>query len=52
MTENVDQLKQRIVTMWNELEQSLIDRAVDQWSKRLQMRVQPGGSCFEHLLRQ
>jgi len=50
MIENVDQLKQRIMTVWNKLEQSWIDRAVDQWSKRLQMRLQSGGSCFEHLL--
>jgi len=43
--ENVDQLKQRIVTAWNELDQ----RAVDQWRKRLQMCVRSDGSYFEHL---
>ena len=29
-----------------------MDRAVDQWLRRLQMCVRSGGSCFEHLLRQ
>jgi len=48
--ENVDQLKQRIMTVWNKFEQSWIDRAVDQWRKRLQVCVRSGRSYFEHLL--
>ena len=32
------------------MEQTVIDRAVNQWRKRLQMRVQARGSYFEHLM--
>jgi len=42
--DNVDQLKQRIVRLWNEMEQTVIDRAVNQWHKRLQICVQARGS--------
>jgi len=33
--DNVDQLKQRILRVWNEMEQTVIDRAVNQSHRRL-----------------
>jgi len=50
--DNVDQIKQRtcIVSVWNEMEQTMIDRAVDQWHKRLEMCNRAHGSYFEHLM--
>ena len=31
--DNVDQLKQRTLRVWSEMEQTVIDKAVDQWRK-------------------
>ena len=42
--DNVDELKQQIVRLWNEMEQTVIDRAVNEWHKTLQMYVQARGS--------
>jgi len=43
--DNVDELKQQIVRVCNETEQTF-----NQWHKRLQMCVWTGGSYFEHLM--
>jgi len=46
--ENVDQLKQRIVKVWDDMDQTVIDSAVSQWRKRLHMCVRCDGDYFEH----
>jgi hypothetical protein len=47
---NVDELRERIVSVWEELDQSVIDTAVRQWRKRLRACVKVKGGHFEHKL--
>ena len=47
---NVIELKERLIAVWNELGQSVIDDAVDEWRKRLRACVRARGAHFEHLL--
>jgi len=47
---NVDELKQRLVDVWNGLRQSVVDAAVSEWIKYLQVCVCMKGGHFEHLL--
>src|SRR6218665_661467 len=46
----VDQLKETIVTEWTKLSQCFIDRAIDQWRRRLQCVVQQQGGHIEHFM--
>src|SRR6218665_1064090 len=46
----VDQLKEIIVTEWTKLSQRFIDRAIDQWRRRLQCVVQQQGRHIEHFM--
>jgi len=48
--QNTDELWQRLLTVWNELEQQIIDNAVDQWKDRLAACVREEGWHFEHTL--
>jgi len=45
------ELRQRLLTAWNELEQHIIDNAVDQWRDRLAACVREEGGHFEHTLK-
>jgi hypothetical protein len=47
---NVNELKERLITVWNEFGQSVIDDAIDEWRKRLRACVRARGGHFEHLL--
>ena len=47
---NVDELKQRLVEVWHDLQQNVIDSAVSEWRKRLRACVRAEGRHFEHLL--
>ena len=47
---DVDELRQRILTAWDELDQRVIDNAVRQWRTRLRACVQAKGGHFEHTL--
>ena len=47
---SVDELKQRLLDVWHGMEQSVIDKAVDQWRKRLRACVRARGGHFEHML--
>jgi len=42
-------LRQRLIDTWNDLSQSIVDDAVDEWRKRLQACVNEKGH-FEYLL--
>jgi len=44
------QLKQRLVKVWADLEHTIVDEAIDQWRKRLKACVKAKGQHFEHLL--
>jgi len=48
---SVDELKLRLVDVWNSLQQNVIDAAINEWRKQLRARVHEEGHCFEHLLR-
>jgi len=47
---DVNDLKQRLLEVWDGLDQRIIDDAVAQWRHRLQACVQAEGGHFEHLL--
>jgi len=47
---NVDELKQRLMETWSEMEQRVIDQAIDQWRGRLRACVNAKGRNFEHML--
>ena len=46
--QNTDELRQRLLTVWNELEQQIIDNAVDQRRDHLAACVREEGGHFEH----
>ena len=41
-------LKQRLVEVWAAFEQTTVDKAIDQWRKRLRACVKAKGQHFEH----
>ena len=45
-----DELQQRLVAVWKDLEQHVIDSAIDQWRRRLRACVCEKGGHFEHSL--
>jgi len=46
---DIDELRQRLITVWCKLEQSIVDDTIDQWRRRLLSCVTEGGH-FEHSL--
>ena len=46
----VDQLKQCLVEVWSDMQQTVIDAAIGEWRKRLRACVRAKGNHFEHLL--
>jgi len=48
---SVNELKQRLIEVWNSLQQNVIDAAINEWRKRLRACVRADGQHFEHLLR-
>jgi len=47
---DIDELKQRLQQVWRNVDQSIIDNAVDEWRKSLRACVQAKGGHFKHLL--
>ena len=47
---DVDQLKQRLVEVWSDVQQTVVDAAFGEWMKRLRACVRVKGHHFEHLL--
>jgi len=47
---DVDELHQRIQTVWAELDKHIIDKAIKQWRTRLRACVEIKGGHFEHKL--
>jgi len=48
---SVDELKLRVIDVWNSLKQNVIDAAINDWRKQLTACVHADGQHFEHLLR-
>ena len=48
--QNVNDLKRRLINLWADMQQSVIDDATDQWQKRLHACVRARGAQFEHVL--
>jgi len=46
----VDDLKRRLIAAWSGIQQSVIDKAIDQWRVRLRTWVKANGRHFENLL--
>ena len=47
---DVDQLKQRLVKVWSDVHQTVVDAAIGEWRKKLRACVHAKGHHFEHLL--
>ena len=47
--EDVDQLRERLISVWCELDQSM-NQAIDEWRCRLSACVDAEGEHFEHYL--
>ena len=47
---DVDQLKQHLVEVWSDVQQTVIDAAIGEWRKRLRACVRVKGHHFEYLL--
>jgi len=47
---DVEELKQRLITVWADMKQSVINKAIDEWRSRLTACVRAKGRHFEHLL--
>ena len=47
---DVDQLKQCLVEVWSNVQQTFVDAPIGEWRKRLRAWVRAKGHHFEHLL--
>ena len=48
--QDVNDLTRRLISMWADMQQSVIDDLTDQWRKRLHVCVRARGGHFEHAL--
>jgi len=48
---SVDELKLRLIDVWNSLQQNVIDAAISEWRKQMRACVHADGQHFEHILR-
>jgi len=48
---SVDEVKQRLIEVWNSLQKNVIDAAINDYRKQLRGCVHTDGQHFEHLLR-
>jgi len=48
---SVDELKLRLIEVWNGLQKNVIDAAINEWRKQLRACMHADGQHFEHLLR-
>ena len=49
---DIDELRAHILTAWDEMDQSIIDKAVRQWRTHLRAFIKAKGGHFEHTLSQ
>ena len=45
---DVDELCQRLLSVWRNIGQNVVDEAIDQWRARLTACVQAKGGHFQH----
>jgi len=45
--QDVDQLRERLIPVWCELDQSAVNHAIDEWRRRLSACVDAEGGHFE-----
>jgi len=48
--EDVDELRERLISVWCELDQSVMNHAIDKWRCHLSACVDTEGRHFEHYL--
>ena len=48
---SVEELKLRLIDVWNSLRKNVIDAAINEWRKRLRACMHGDGQHFEHSLR-
>jgi len=48
---SIAELKQAIVSAWQQLSQAFIDNSINEWRRRLECVVQQNGGNIEHLLK-
>ena len=46
---NIDELRARIPTAWDEMDERIIDAAIRQWRTRLRTCIKAKGGHFEHV---
>ena len=46
----VNELKQRLIDVWQGMQQSVLDNAIVEWRKRLRACIRAKGGHFEHML--
>ena len=49
---DIDELRARILTAWNKMNQHIIDKAVRKWRTRLRACIKAKGRHFKHTLHQ
>jgi len=49
---DIDELRACILTVWDKMDQRIIDKAVRQWRTRLHVCINTKGGHFKHTLRQ
>ena len=47
---DITELKERLIDVWRGLQQSVVDEAIDEWSKHLRACVRVKGGHFKHLI--
>jgi len=45
--QDVDELRERLISVWCELDQSVVTHAIDEWRRRLSACVDAEGGYFE-----
>ena len=50
IVKDVQELRERLISVWCELDQSVVNHAIDEWRRRLSACVNTEGGHFEHYL--
>ena len=50
IVKDVDELRERLISVWCELDQSVVYHAIDEWWRRLSACVDAEGGHFERYL--
>jgi len=50
IVKDVEELRERLISVWCELNQSAVNHAIDEWRRHLLAGVNAEGGHFEHYL--